>query len=42
MPKVNLSTPRAEGRGLPFDKLKALSKAEGLKVNPEPRFLPRL
>jgi inosine-uridine nucleoside N-ribohydrolase len=41
--EVNLSTPRPEGRGLPLDKLKALSKIEGLKVHPEPRpFTPSL
>jgi hypothetical protein len=34
---MNLSTPRPEGQGLPFDKLKAPSNAEGLKVHPEPR-----
>jgi hypothetical protein len=34
--KVNLSTPRPKGRGLPFDKLKAPSTAEGLEVHPEP------
>ncbi len=28
----------AEGQGLPFDKLKALSPAEGLSVDPERRF----
>jgi len=27
---------------LPFDKLKAPSRAEGLKVHPEPRFPPAL
>jgi hypothetical protein len=35
---VNPSTPRPEGRGLPFDKLKALSLIEGLRVDPERRF----
>jgi hypothetical protein len=39
---ANLSTPRPEGRALPFDKLKAPSTAEGLKVHPAPRFSPRL
>jgi hypothetical protein len=29
---VNPSTPRAEGLGLPFDKLKAPGTAEGLSV----------
>jgi hypothetical protein len=32
---VNPSTPRSKGRGLPFDELKALSVAEGLRVDPE-------
>ena len=36
---MNLSALRPEGQGLPFDKLKPLSKAEGLKVHPEPRFI---
>jgi hypothetical protein len=35
---VNPSTPRPEGRSLPFDKLKAPSTAEGLRVDPERRF----
>ena len=35
--KVNPSTPRPKGQGLPFDELKALSVAEGLRVDPEPR-----
>jgi xanthine dehydrogenase YagT iron-sulfur-binding subunit len=33
---VNLSTPRPENQGSPFDKLKAPSRAEGLEVHPEP------
>lgn len=44
--EVNLSTPgpdpsialRTSGRGLPFDKLKAPSTAEGLEVHPEQRL----
>jgi hypothetical protein len=36
--KANLSTPRPEGQGLPFDKLKAPSTVEGLEVHPEPRL----
>jgi len=40
--KVNLSTRRPKGRGLPFDKLKAPSTVEGLEVHPEPCPLPRL
>jgi hypothetical protein len=35
---VNPSTPRHICRGLPFDKLKAPSIAEGLGVDPEWRF----
>jgi hypothetical protein len=35
---VNLSAPRYKSGGLPFDKLKAPSTAEGLKVDPECRF----
>ena len=34
--KVNPSTSRLKGRGLPFDEFKALSVAEGLEVDPEP------
>jgi hypothetical protein len=37
--EVNPSTPRPEGLGLPFDKLKAPSKAAGLRVNPERLFI---
>jgi hypothetical protein len=40
--KVNPSTPQDEGLGLPFNKLKAPSKAEGFRVDPERRFLPSL
>jgi len=36
--EVNPSTPRPEGPDLPFDKLKAPSKSEGLRVDPERRF----
>jgi hypothetical protein len=39
---VNLSIPRPESEGLPFDKFKALSKAKGLEVHPEPRLHPYL
>ena len=39
---MNLSTPRPKGGGLPFDKLRAPSTAEGLEVHPEPRFLSTL
>ena len=35
------STPRSEVRGMPFDKLKVPSTAEGLRVDTERRFLPR-
>jgi len=38
MKEVNPPTPRYKCRGLPFDKLKAPSEAEGLKVDPEWRF----
>jgi hypothetical protein len=37
--KVNPSTPRHKFWGLPFDKLKALRATEGLRVDPERRFL---
>ncbi len=37
--EVNPSVPRHKCRGLPFDKLKAPSIAEGLRVDPERRFL---
>jgi len=37
--EVNPSTPRPEGQGLPFDKLKAPSTTEGLRVDPERRSL---
>jgi energy-coupling factor transport system ATP-binding protein len=40
--EVNHSTPRPEGRGLPFDRLKAPSTAEGLEVHPERRLQPGL
>ena len=36
--KVNPSTSQHKCWGLPFDKLKALSTAEGLRVDPERRF----
>ncbi len=32
----------SEGRGMPFDKLKAPSTAEGLRVDTERRFYPDL
>ena len=35
------STPRSEARGMPLDKLKAPSIAEGLRIDTERRFLPR-
>jgi len=35
---VNPSTPRPEVLGLPFEKLKAPSTAEGLRVDPERRL----
>jgi carbon-monoxide dehydrogenase iron sulfur subunit len=35
------STPRSKARGMPLDKLKAPSIAEGLRVDTERRFLPR-
>jgi hypothetical protein len=35
---VTSSTPGTNGLGLPFDKLKALSAAEGLRVDPERCF----
>jgi hypothetical protein len=35
---VNPSTPHHKCWGLPFDKLKALSTAEGLRVDPERCF----
>ena len=37
--QVNPSTPRPESQGLPFDKLKTPSTAEGLKGDAEPRLL---
>jgi len=48
-PKSTHSTPRADpstvlrtsARGMPFDRLKAPSTAEGLRVDTERRFLPR-
>ena len=36
--KVNPSTPRPEGLALPFDKLKGMTAAEGLRVDPERHF----
>ncbi len=39
--KSTHSTPRAKARGMPFDKFKAPSTAEGLRVDTERRFLPR-
>jgi hypothetical protein len=39
--KSTHSTPRHKCRGLPFDKLKAPSTVEGLRVDTERRFLPR-
>jgi hypothetical protein len=39
---VNPSTPWPEDLGLPFDKPKAPSKFEGLRVDPELGFLPGL
>jgi hypothetical protein len=36
---VNPSTPQHKCWDLPFDKLKAPSRAEGLRVDPEWRFL---
>jgi hypothetical protein len=39
--RVNHWTPRLKGRGLPFDRLKAPSTAEGLEVYPERRLQPR-
>ena len=41
MVKSTHSTPRSEARGMPFDKLKVPSIAEGLRVDTERRFLPR-
>src|SRR5512136_403744 len=35
---ANPSTPRSEGLGLPFDKLKAASATERLRADPEWRF----
>ena len=39
--KSTHSTPRSRARGMPFDKLKVPSTAEGLRVDTERRFLPR-
>jgi hypothetical protein len=39
--KSTHSTPRAEARGMPFDRLKAPSETERLRVGTERGFLPR-
>jgi hypothetical protein len=38
--KSTHSTSRSEARGIPFDKLKAPSSTEGLRVDTERRLLP--
>jgi hypothetical protein len=38
MEKSTFRLPGLKAGGLPFDELKVLSVAEGLEVNPEPRF----